>query len=105
MSNDHQEPREYFISRLAEQVGELEEEVNELEVRLEDADWDPKLDYDKQIDELKLGLRDARESLNELESAGRKGWSALYKEVEAGLGALMTRIQDFRTALDGFLID
>ena len=105
MSEDHREPKEYFVGRLSEQVGELEEEVNELEVRLDESDWDPKLDYEKQIDELKIALRDAREKLTELESAGRKGWSALYKESEAGLGELMTRIQAFRTAIDGFLID
>jgi hypothetical protein len=105
MPDDHQEPKEYFINGLSEQIGELEEEVNDLDVRLEDSDWDPKLDYEKQIDEIKIALRDARERLSELESSGRKGWSALYKENEASLGEIMTRIQTVRAIMDKILLE
>lgn len=102
MADEHQEPKEYFINRLSEQTNEMEEEVNELEVRLDESDWDPKLDYEKQIDEIKIALHDAREKLSELESAGRTGWSALYKEAEAGLGDILTRIQAVRAVFDRF---
>ena len=103
MPDDHKEPKEYFISKLREQIDEMEEEVNELDVKLEDSQWDPKLDYEKQIDELKIALRVARENLSELESAGRKGWSVLYKEAEAGLGDLMTRIQTVSSIIESIL--
>ncbi len=105
MANDHREPKEYFVNRLSEQVGEMEEEISDLEVRLEDSDWDPKLDYEKQIDEMKIALRDARERLSELESAGRKGWPTMYKETEASLGDLMTRIQTLRDVMDRILLE
>jgi uncharacterized protein YPO0396 len=104
MPDDSQEPREYFINRLREQADEMEEETNDLEVRLDESDWDPKLDYEKQIDEMKIALRDTRERLSELESAGRKGWTTMYKEIEADLGDLLNRIQAFREVMDRFLI-
>jgi hypothetical protein len=105
MPDNHQEPKAYFVNRLSEQIGELEDEVGDLETRLEDSDWDPKLDYEKQIDEVKIALRDARERLSELESAGRKGWSAMYKETEASLGELMTRVQTIREVMDKFFLE
>ncbi len=105
MPKDSQEPKEYFVNRLSEQVGEMEEEISDLEVRLEDSDWDPKIDYEKQIDEMKIALREARERLSELESAGRKGWPTMYKEAEASLGDLMTRIQTLREVMDRILLE
>ncbi len=105
MPDNHREPKEYFVNRLSEQVAEMEEEISDLEVRLEDSDWDPKLDYEKQIDEMKIALREARERLAELESAGRKGWPALYKETEASLGELMTRIQTLREVMGRILLE
>jgi chromosome segregation ATPase len=105
MPDDSKEPKEYFINRLREQADEMEEEANNLEVRLDESDWDPKLDYEKQIDEMKIALRDARQRLSELESAGRQGWATMYKEIEADLGDLLTRIQAFREVMDRFLID
>ena len=54
MPDDSKEPKEYFINRLREQADEMEEEANNLEVRLDESDWDPKLDYEKQIDEMKI---------------------------------------------------
>lgn len=105
MASDHQEPKEYFVRRLSEQVGEMEEEIGDLEVRLEDSDWDPKIDYEKQIDELKIALRDARGRLSELESSGRKGWSTMYQQTEASLGELMTRIQTLRQVMDRILLE
>jgi chromosome segregation ATPase len=103
MPDDSKEPKEYFVNRLSEQVGEMEEEISELEVRLEDSGWDPKLDYEKEIDEVKIALRDARERLSELESSGRKGWPTMYKETDASLGDLLTRIQTLREVMDRFL--
>jgi hypothetical protein len=105
MADDHQEPREYFINRLSAQLGEMEEEVNDLDVRLDESDWDPKLDYEKQVDELKIAVQDARERLSELMSAGRKGWPTMYKETETSLGDLMTRIQAVRSIIDRILLE
>ncbi len=105
MPDNHQEPKEYFVNRLSEQVGEMEDEVNELETRIEDSDWDPKLDYEKQIDEVKIALRDARERLSDLGSAGRKGWPTMYKETEASLGELMTRLQTLREIMDRITLE
>src|SRR5512135_413083 len=105
MPDDSKEPKEYFINRLREQADEMEEEANGLELRLDESDWDPKLDYEKQIDEMKISIRDARERLSELESSGSKGWSAMYKEIEASLGNVLTRIQTFRDIMDRYLIE
>jgi len=105
MPDDSKEPKEYFINRLREQADEMEEEANDLEVRLDESDWDPKLDYEKQIDEMKIALRAARERLSELESSGRKGWPAMYKEIESDLGDLLSRIQQFREVMDRYLIE
>jgi chromosome segregation ATPase len=103
MPDDRKEPKEYFVNRLSEQVSEMEEEISELEVRLEDSGWEPELDYEKQIDEMKIALREARERLSELESSGWKGWPTMYKETDASLGDLLTRIQTLREVMDRFL--
>jgi hypothetical protein len=105
MPDDHQEPKEYFINRLSEQLGEMEEEVNDLDVRLDESEWDPKMDYEKQVDELKIAVQEARERLSELTAAGRQGWPTKYKETEASLGDLMSRIQTVRSIIDRILLE
>ncbi len=88
MRKDRSEPREELIGRMEEELRELESEIEVQEMRIEDADWDPKTDYDKPIDELKIEVRDLREKLGEVGSAGSAQWKKLYEEAEEELRKL-----------------
>lgn len=105
MRKDRSEAREELISRMEEELKELESEIEVQETRLEDSDWDPKTDYEKPIDELKIGLRDIREKLGEVGSAGSAHWKKLYEEAEEDLVRLGDRLKTLIADLDNLILE
>jgi len=105
MRKNRSESREEVISWMEEELKELESEIEVQEMRIEDADWDPKTDYDKPIDELKIEVRDLREKLGEVGSAGSAQWKKLYEEVEEDLVRLGDRLKTLIADLDNLILD
>jgi predicted nucleic acid-binding Zn-ribbon protein len=105
MSGDHKEPKEYFLNKLEEQAKELEEEILELEVKLDESDWDPKIDYEKQIDALKIELGEVKERMEELNSVDESAWRELHKEVERDLALLADKVRLASDTLDDILLE
>ncbi len=99
------EPREELIGRMEEELRELESEIEVQETRLEDSDWDPKTDYEKPIDELKIELRDIREKLGEAGSAGASEWKKVYEEAEEELVRLGDRLKTLIADLDNLILE
>jgi predicted nucleic acid-binding Zn-ribbon protein len=105
MSSDRKEPKEYSLNKLEEQAKELEEEILELEVKLDESDWDPKIDYERQIDALKIELSELKERMEELNSVDEAGWKELPKEVESDLAHLADNVKLASDTLDEILLE
>ncbi len=105
MRKNRSGPREELIGRMEEELRELESEIEVQETRLEDSDWDPKTDYEKPIDQLKIELRDIREKLGEVGSAGPSQWKKLYEEAEEELVRLGDRLKTLIADLDNLILE
>jgi predicted nucleic acid-binding Zn-ribbon protein len=105
MSSDRKEPKEYSLNKLEEQAKELEEEILEFEVKLDESDWDPKIDYERQIDALKIELSELKERMEELNSVDEAGWKELPKEVESDLARLADNVKLASDTLDEILLE
>ena len=75
----HKEPKEYFLDKLEEQIFEMEAQLDDLEIRMEDAGWDPDIDNRIQIDGLRLRLRSLVEDVDGYEAASDTTWDK-FKE-------------------------
>ncbi len=105
MPKIERETREELIARMEEELKELEEELAVQETRLEDADWEPKTDYEKPIDEIRLGIRDLRERFGEIESAGPSRWEEVYDEAQETLARLGDRLKTFVADIDNLILE
>jgi DNA repair exonuclease SbcCD ATPase subunit len=105
MRKNRSEPREELISRMEEELREVESEIEVQETRLEDSDWDPKTDYEKPIDELKIELREIREKLGEVGSAGPSQWKKVYEEAEEDLARMGDRLKTLIADLDNLILE
>lgn len=77
-----EESREFYENGLREQLRELDEQVAELEFSMESGNWEPESDYARLTDDVHIQLAEAREKVDELESAEDKEWGPLYREAQ-----------------------
>ncbi len=105
MPKNEQEPREEIVARMEEELREIEEELAVQETRLEDADWDPKTDYEKPIDEIRLEIRDLRERFGEIESAGPSRWQEIYDETQEALARIGDRLRTLVADIDNLILE
>lgn len=63
----HKDPKEYFMDKLEENIREVEEQLDELENKVEDAGWEPELDYDRQIEGIRLRLEELKKEVDRFE--------------------------------------
>lgn len=101
----HKEPREYFIDKLEEDTKEIEEQLDELEARLEDAGWEPELDYEKQIENIRFRIKEFKKELDRFEVNGKSTWGAFKKYYGNTLSGISKDIQEFTAQLNNILIE
>jgi hypothetical protein len=77
-----EESRQFYETRLRAQLNEIQEMIEELEYDMETADWDPMSDYHKVTDDIHINLAEAREKVEDLESAADADWGAAYEEAK-----------------------
>jgi archaellum component FlaC len=76
-----QTPREYFESKFEDQLNEYAAEIETLRDEMEDAEWEPKLDYEKRIEELLVHWQEVKNEFEELKVAGKSAWRAQSDEL------------------------
>lgn len=99
----HKDPREYFVEKLEEDVREIEELLDELETKLEDAGWEPELDYENQIENLRIRIKEFREEADRFEVTGESTWGAFKKYYGKTLSEISKDVQEFTNLLGDIL--
>lgn len=74
-------PREYFESKFEEQLSEYAAQIEVLKNEMEDTEWEPKLDFEKRIEELLVQWREVKQELEALKTASRTAWRAQSDEL------------------------
>lgn len=101
----HKDPKEYFMDKLEEEIREVEEQLDELETRLEDAGWEPELDYEKQIDNIRLRLEDLKKEADRFESTGGTTWGMFQRSSQNTLSEISRDTQELISRMDSILVE
>lgn len=99
----HKDPKEYFIDKLEENIREVEEQLDELETKVEDAGWEPELDYDRQIEALRLRLEDLKKEAERFEAASGSTWGEFKGCCENTLSEIAKDAQELSDRMDAIL--
>lgn len=101
----HKEPKEYFMDKLEEDIREVEEQMNELETKLEDSGWEPDMDLKKQIENIRLRLNDLEREVDRFESSGDTTWDTFKVSCEETLSEISRDAQELSVRLDKVLLE
>jgi len=99
--SDHD--REYYETRLREQLDELEAEAEALDFKIDSSGWEPESDYHRMLDEIRIALEATREKWEELASSSDAAWPEIRDEFEEGLASLGKRIKDTQSVFQKIL--
>lgn len=67
--------REQYIEKAKARLDQWTAEIDKLKAKAEEADADAKIEYDKQIDELRAQRDEAENKIKELQEASDEAWS------------------------------
>ncbi len=96
---------ELFLRKLQSQIKEWEEQLNEIEIKLDDADWESKIDYKKQISDMRIFLDEERKKMHKLGAAGGKERVKMLDEIEKDITRIGGSLQKAEKRLNDFMID
>jgi uncharacterized protein YaaN involved in tellurite resistance len=101
----HKEPKEYFMNKLDESIREVEEQLEELETRMEDAGWEPELDYERQIEGLRFRLEEFKKAVDRFELKDDTTLSKFRKSCEDTLSEIFKETQELTARVDQILLE
>ncbi|MFP4082152.1 MAG: hypothetical protein ACLFVG_05245 [Candidatus Aminicenantes bacterium] len=99
------DPRTQYVDKVKVQVGEIEAAINNLEFKLDEADWEPMIDYKKQVDELRLRLEDIKQKVRELEVKSEATLPEFKQEIEDSLQGLGDHLRRVSSNLDKITLE
>ena len=99
------EPREYYEKKIQEMIREMEEEINNLEYKIEEADSDSDIGYKRPVVELRFSLEEAKKTAKEAAAASDASWKEQFRANEDDLKALGDRLRRLQAGLRGFLME
>lgn len=99
------EPREYYEKKIQEMIRELEEEMNTLEYKIEEADFDSDIGYKRPVVELRFSLEEAKKAAKKVSISSDAAWQDKFKETEKKLKELGDRLKNLQSRLRGFLLE
>ncbi len=101
----HKDPKEYFMDKLEEDIREIEEQLDVLETKLEDAGWEPEMDFRNQIDSLRLRLENLMKEVDRFEVSSESKWSVFKKSCENTLSKISKDTQEITSRMNNFLLE
>jgi chromosome segregation ATPase len=101
----HKDPKEYFMDKLQENIREVEEQLDELETKVEDAGWEPEMDYDRLIESIRLRLEELKKEAERFEAARGSTWSEFKKSCENTLSEITKEAQVLTAQMDKILLE
>ena len=99
------EPREYYEKKIQEMIRELEEEINTLEYKIEEADFDSDIGYKRPVVELRFSLEETKKAAKKATEASDASWQEQFRATEDDLKALGDRLKHLQSGLRGFLLE
>ncbi len=79
-----------YEQKLQAKLDEWKADIDKLSAKAEQAEADTKLEYQKQVEDLKKRREDMRERLGELKKSGDSAW----EDVKAGIENAWTSLED-----------
>jgi hypothetical protein len=96
---------EYYLRKLKDQFREWEEELNQVEMELDDTDWESKIDYKKKISDMRILLDEERKKIRKLAASGGKERSKMLDDIEKDITRIGGSLQQAETRLNNIMID
>jgi chromosome segregation ATPase len=91
--------RDQYIEKMKARLDEWNAELAKLEARARSAEADMRMQYDRQIEELRNRRDEAEKRFRELRAAGEESWERLRKGMETAWDEMS---RAFRDAADRF---
>lgn len=91
--------RDAYVAAVKLQLDELNENMDKLEARMNEAKGDIRIRYLEEMRKLRLQSRQAVARLNEIASAGEKSWEAMVAEMEKIRDAYIHAFHYFKSQL------
>ncbi len=101
----HKDPKEYFMDKLEENIREVEQQLDELETKVEDAGWEPEIDYDNQIENIRLRFEEFKREAERYEAASCSTWSEFKRKCENTLSQITKDTQELTAQMDEILLE
>lgn len=95
----------YYLRKLKDQFREWEEELNQMEMELDDTDWESKIDYKKKISDMRILLDEERKKIRKLAAAGGRERSKLLDDIKKDITRIGGSLQQAETRLNNIMID
>ena len=93
------------MDNIEEDIREIEEQMDELETKLEDSGWEPALDYETQIENVRLRLKELKKEIDRFEVPGGSTWDAFKKNCEDTLSSVSRDALEVTSRLDKMLLE
>ncbi len=91
---DTAETRAAYREKMQAQIREMEAEINKLVARAQGAKADAKIEYQRQIDELRSKQDALERKLRELDAAGDRAWDDIRTGIESAWDDLKGAVND-----------
>lgn len=84
------EKRDAYVQKLKAKMDEWNTEIDKLAAKADQADAEAKIEYHKQLEDLRAKHKDLEDKIAELQQAGESAWEDLKQGLENSWGILKT---------------
>ena len=91
--------KDAYIDKLTAQLDEWKGKIIQLNAQADKAEAEAKMEYDKQIDQAELKVREFESKLDMLKSANEDAWEEIKRGVEAAKNDISKAISDATSKL------
>lgn len=82
------EKKDAYVQKLKAKMDEWNAEIDKLEAKVDQADAEAKIEYEKQLEDLRAKRKDAEDKMAELQQAGEGAWEDLKAGIESAWDSL-----------------
>ncbi|MDZ7700370.1 MAG: hypothetical protein U5R49_26725 [Deltaproteobacteria bacterium] len=82
------ETRDAYVQKLKAKMDEWNAEIDKLEAKADQADAESKIEYEKQLEDLRAKRKDVEDKMAELQQAGDGAWEDLKAGIESSWDSL-----------------
>jgi ATP/maltotriose-dependent transcriptional regulator MalT len=91
--------RDEYVAKMKHQIDEMNQSIDDLEVKDKNASDSAEKKYEEQVDKLRGEVKQAKEKLGEVEAASESKWESVKDEAEKVTTALKNSYNYFKSQL------